>query len=202
MPATPWVPTRTGLGYQGITNSVALKFDLVPWDSTWASNLAAGNEELDSIGVYTGGAAPTTPATDLSGTDVQLRDGDVFQANVTYDGTKLTVTLVDMTAVQRWSVTESYAVNIPSVVGASTAWFGFTGSGGRAAAVSRTFCRWTYDQPQPPVGLAATPVSATTVNLSWTPPSGVVYGLQRLPQYDRRRRKLLHAAQRRHSRNR
>ena len=48
----------TGLGYQGITNSVALKFDLVPWDSNWTSNVGAGNEELDSIGVFTDGAAP------------------------------------------------------------------------------------------------------------------------------------------------
>ena len=69
----------TGLGYQGITNSVALKFDLVPWDSNWTSSVGAGNEELDSIGVYTGGAAPTTPATDLSMTNIQLRDGDVFR---------------------------------------------------------------------------------------------------------------------------
>ncbi len=136
-----------GLGYQGITNSVALKFDLVPWDSSWASNVGAGNEELDSIGIFTDGAAPTTPATDLSMTGVQLRDGDVFDAAVTYNGTTLVVTLTDMTAVQRWSVTKSYAVNIPSVVGGSTAWFGFTGgSGGNVPSGSfQNILSWTVD---------------------------------------------------------
>ena len=153
----------TGLGYQGITNSVALKFDLVPWDGTWASNLAAGNEELDSIGVFSGGAAPTTPASDLSMTGVQLRDGDVFQASVAYNGTTLAVTLVDMTAIQHWTATESYTVNIPSAVGANTAWFGFTGgSGGNVPASSfQNILWWTYDQPQMNVTPAAVPATVT-----------------------------------------
>ncbi len=50
--------SQTGLGYQGIASSVALKFDLAPWDSSWTSNVGAGNAEIDSIGVYSGGAAP------------------------------------------------------------------------------------------------------------------------------------------------
>ena len=56
--------TYTGLGYQNITSSVALKFDLAPWDNNWNSTVGAGNEELDSIGVFTDGAAPPRrPAT-------------------------------------------------------------------------------------------------------------------------------------------
>jgi hypothetical protein len=140
----------TGLGYQGISNSVALKFDLQPWDANWNSSAGVGNEELDSIGLFTNGAAPTAPATDLSLTNVQLRSGDVFQAHVTYNGSNLSVTLVDMTAVQHWSATESYPVNLASVIGSSAAYFGFTaGSGGNVPANSfQDILWWTYGQPQ------------------------------------------------------
>ena len=156
----------TGLGCQGITNSVALKFDLVPWDSNWTSNVGAGNEELDSVGVFTGGAAPTTPASDLSMTGVQLRSGNVFAAHVIYDGTTLTVTLTDMTAVQHWSATESYAVNIPAAVGGNTAWFGFTGgSGGNVPAASfENILSWSYAQMS--VAAAPAAVTAATSQLS------------------------------------
>jgi hypothetical protein len=151
----------TGLGYQGITNSIALKFDLTPWDSSWSSGTwnsasGVGNAELDSTGIFTNGAAPTTPATDLSNTNIQLRSGDVFQAHLSYNGSNLSVTLVDITNVNHWSVTETYAVNIPSVVGASTAWFGFTGGGGGGGSYQDVLW-WTYGQPQATI----TPVAAT-----------------------------------------
>ena len=47
-----------GLGYQGITDSVAVKFDLV-------DNAGEGGH---SVGVFTGGAEPTVPAVRLDGT--------------------------------------------------------------------------------------------------------------------------------------
>ena len=56
-----------GLGYQGITNSVAVKFDLY-------NNAGEG---IDSTGLYTGGAAPTVPAVDLSSTGINLHSGDI-----------------------------------------------------------------------------------------------------------------------------
>ena len=98
-------------------------------------------------------------------TNVQLRSGDVFDAHVTYDGTTLTVMLTDMTAVQHWSATESYAVNIPLVVGGSTAWFGFTaGSGGVPANSFQDILSWSYAQ----MSLTAAPatVAAASSQLS------------------------------------
>ena len=50
----------SGLGYQGIANSIAVKFDLI--------NTAG--EGPDSTGLYTDGASPTVPAIDLSTTGI------------------------------------------------------------------------------------------------------------------------------------
>jgi hypothetical protein len=63
---------------------------------------------------------------------------------------------VDITNVNHWSVTETYAVNIPSIVGASTAWFGFTGGGGGGGSYQDVLW-WTYGQPQ----ATMSPVAAT-----------------------------------------
>ena len=65
-----------GLGYQSITNSVAVKFDLY-------SNAGEG---IDSTGMYVGGAAPTVPAVDLTSTGVNLHSGDIMNAQLIYDG--------------------------------------------------------------------------------------------------------------------
>src|SRR5262249_55967776 len=51
-----------GLGYGGIRKSVAVKFDLY-------SN---GGEQKDSTGLFTNGAYPTIPATDLTSSGVNL----------------------------------------------------------------------------------------------------------------------------------
>ena len=73
------------LGYQSITPSVAVKFDLF-------NNAGEG---INSTGFYTDGAAPTVPALDLTPSGVNLHSGDVMQAQLTYDGATLTLTLTD-----------------------------------------------------------------------------------------------------------
>jgi hypothetical protein len=83
--------------------------------------------------LYTDGAAPTVPAVNLSSTGINLHSGDVMHAHMVYDGTNLTMTLTD--TVTSATVTEVFPVNIPSVVGGSTAWVGFTGGTGVSLAV-------------------------------------------------------------------
>jgi LysM repeat protein len=124
----------SGLGYQGIQNSVALKFDIYN----------DAGEGTDSIGVYTDGAAPTMPATDLSSSGVTLLSGDLMHAHLVYSGTTLTVTLTDTKTGS--SVTNQFTVNIPSVVGGNTAYVGFTGSTGAFTAVQQV-TSWTYLVP-------------------------------------------------------
>ncbi len=123
-----------GLGYQGIPNSVAVKFDL--YDNA--------GEGIDSTGLYTGGAIPTAPFVDLSSTGINLHSGDIMNAQLVYDGTNLTMTLTD--TVTHASVTEVFPVNIPSIVGGSTAYVGFTGATGGLTATQNVLS-WTYTTP-------------------------------------------------------
>jgi hypothetical protein len=123
--------TGGGLGYQGIPNSVAVKFDLF-------SNAGEGP---DSTGLYTDGAAPTVPAVNLSSTGINLHSGDVMHAHMVYDGTNLTMTLTD--TVTSATVTEVFPVNIPSVVGSTTAYAGFTAGTGSTSATQNVLS-WSY----------------------------------------------------------
>ncbi len=120
-----------GLGYAGIGSSVAVKFDLY-------SNAGEGP---DSTGFYTDGAEPTVPALDMTTSGVNLHSGDVMHAHITYDGTTLTLTLID--TVTGASFTASHAINIPATVGGNLAYVGFTAGTGGLSAVQQILS-WTY----------------------------------------------------------
>ena len=120
-----------GLGYSSLTKSVAIKFDLY-------SNAGEGP---DSTGLYQNGATPTTPFVDLSSTGINLHSGDVMAVQITYDGTTLTMTITDQVTAATY--TTSWAVNIPSIVGGSTAYVGFTGGTGGLVATQNVLT-WTY----------------------------------------------------------
>jgi fibronectin type 3 domain-containing protein len=131
-------PNGGGLGYGGtggITNSVAIKFDL-------ANTAGEGN---DSTGVYLNGAAPTVPAIDLTNTGINLHSGDVFNVAMGYDGDTLTVTIKDTQTGA--TATQKYVVDIVGAVGSTTAYVGFTGSTGSQTA-TQNIRSWTFT-PQP-----------------------------------------------------
>jgi Legume lectin domain/Chitobiase/beta-hexosaminidase C-terminal domain/Bacterial lectin len=125
------------LGYGGIPQSVAIKFDLY-------SNAGEGP---DSTGLYTNGAVPTMPAINLSSTGINLHSGDEINANLTYNGTTLTMTLTDAITLATWS--QSFTVNIPAIVGGNTAYVGFTGGTGGLSS-SQKILSWFY-LPGPPL---------------------------------------------------
>ena len=56
----------TGLGYGGILNSVAVKFNFYDFQG----------EGANSTGIYTNGQAPILPSTDISPSGIQLNSGD------------------------------------------------------------------------------------------------------------------------------
>jgi Legume lectin domain/Chitobiase/beta-hexosaminidase C-terminal domain len=121
----------TGLGYQYIPTSVAVKFDL----------FNAGGEGPDSTGLYTDGAVPTVPAVNLSSTGINLHSGDTMAVQLVYNGTTLTMTITD--TVTQATYTTSFTINIPSTVGGNTAYVGFTGGTGILSA-TQTILTWTY----------------------------------------------------------
>ncbi len=126
------------LGYGGIKNIVAIKFDI-------KNNAGDGN---DSTGMFLNGATPTVPALHLDNTGINLLSGDYMNVHMTYDGQNLNMTITDAVTLASWS--HSWAINIPAQIGASTGYVGFTASTGGSSA-SQKLTYWTYLAGLPPV---------------------------------------------------
>jgi hypothetical protein len=132
----------SGLGYAGMGSSVAVKFDV-------KNNAGEGT---NSTGLYTNGASPTSlNSVSLGSTGINLRSRRVFGVDMAYNGTTLTVTITDQTTLAQ--ATQNYTVNIPSIIGASSAYVGFTGSTSNNTAVQRIL-NWTYTSGSAPAPLA------------------------------------------------
>ncbi len=167
-----------GLGYgpnpntgtpAGIATSVAVKFDIY-------SNSGEGS---DSTGVFTNGAVPTTPAVSLTSSGIVLSSGDTISAQLVYNGTTLTLNLTDTVTNNTFS--QSFTVNIPSTVGANTAYVGFTGGSGGSTAIQNiktwTFTSGTTQVAADPVfnPLPGTYTSAQNVSLSSATTGATIY---------------------------
>jgi sugar lactone lactonase YvrE len=150
-----------GLGYQGLTDSVAVKFDLV-------DNAGEGS---DSVGLFTGGADPTAPAVRLDGTGIDLHSGHLYQADLAYDGGILALTLRDFTDADIPAWTYAFTVDIPAAVGATTAHAGFTAGTG-ALFARQAIESWTYTEgPEAPGNRP--PAIKSPARASWLSPGSV-----------------------------
>ncbi|WP_353069208.1 chitobiase/beta-hexosaminidase C-terminal domain-containing protein [Tunturibacter empetritectus] len=151
--ATALGSNGSALGYastKAMPTSVAVKFD-------FHNNSGEGD---DSTGFYIDGAMPTIPAVDMTSSGVILKSGNIMQAHLSYDGTTLTLTLTDIIAAKTFIY--SQAINIPQIVGANTAYVGFTGGSGGSTAIQKILT-WTYS-----ASVAAVPPASPT----FSPPSG------------------------------
>lgn len=153
--------TGGNLGYQGILTSVAVKFDI--YDNTGSYT-----------GIYTNGAAPMTPQTTLN-PNLNFHNGNIFQADMTYDGTDLDVTITDMGAAGTTpgaTASQTYPIDIPTVIGGTTAFAGFTAGTGGLTAIQE-IVTWTYTNPPPaPVALIASDDQQNQVTLGWPSVAG------------------------------
>ena len=129
----------TSIGYvggaytgEGIGNSVAVTFDV---------NDQVGS---DTTALYAEGSTALSPVASLSASGINLASGDFFQADVSYDGTTLLVTITDMETGK--SASQSYQVNIPSFVGGSSAYVGFT-TGTNQQSFGETILNWKFSEP-------------------------------------------------------
>jgi fibronectin type 3 domain-containing protein len=152
-----------GLGYAGIQNSVAVKFDVF-------SNAGEGSS---STGLYMNGALPTnTGSINLANSGIDLHSGHTFHVRMSYDGTTLVMSITDTATTK--SVKQSYLVNIPSIIGDTTAFVGFTGGTGGLSA-TQDILNWNY---VPALAPPATPTNVATaasfgqVTLTWLAADG------------------------------
>ncbi len=159
-------PANSALGYSygptqspRITKSVAIKFDLY---TTVGSH-------RDSTGLYTNGAYPgTAGALDMTSSGVVLASGHPLAVSMSYSGTTLSMTITDTIIHAAYS--HSWSINIPSSVGASTAYAGFTASTGGLNAVQKVL-NWTFT----PAGSTGPAATATPV---FSPPAGTYSAAQ------------------------
>jgi hypothetical protein len=149
------------LGLYGISNSLAIKFDL------YSNN----GEGIDSTGLFTssGSREPFNQGSiDLTPTGINWHSGDVFVVGLSYDGTTLDFTVTDTSTNVSW--TQLYPVNIPAIVGGNTAFVGFTAGTGGLTAV-QAIQDWSYNpitQPKAPTDLIALVTKPRQVTLTWT----------------------------------
>jgi hypothetical protein len=78
----------------------------------------------------------------MTNSGIALRNADVFNVHMTYDGATLTMTITDA-ANSSQNFTAHWTIDIPGTVGSNTAYLGFTGSTGGLTAIQEIL-DWTY----------------------------------------------------------
>lgn len=112
-----------GLGYGGITNSVAIRFD------SW--NGGGGQFSTD---ILTGGTvSPDQAGSGILNTTFGLTAGTTwnFLINASYDGTTLSYTIRNFSN-RNQSFSSNRTIDIGTTIGSSNAWIGFTSATGGA----------------------------------------------------------------------
>ncbi|MFZ5824776.1 MAG: lectin-like domain-containing protein [Bacillota bacterium] len=112
-----------GIGYQGLGSSVAVEFD------TW-NNGGDDGHNGNHVGVNLNGSMSSVARTNIGGA---MNDGNAWYAWIDYDATtQMLEVRLSQSATPPPTPVLSYAVDIPAVVGSSTAYVGFTSGTGCA----------------------------------------------------------------------
>jgi hypothetical protein len=150
----------SGLGYQGIGHSVAVKL------STFQH---AGDPSSSSTGLVLNGADPAG-GIDTTPSGVLLDSQDQKKVELMYDGTTLTEKITDIP--RNLTFTTSYTVNLAQVIGSDTAYVGFTGATGSSGSWQiQDIVNWTFTSQAPLPGAPANPrvasATASEIDLAW-----------------------------------
>jgi hypothetical protein len=140
-------PNALGNGATGLLSSVAVKFDLYTGSG-------------DTTGLYTNGGDLTQNSVDMSSSGLSLQSGNPLNVTLTYNGTTLAMSITDTKT--KASFSKSWTIDIPSTVGATTAYVGFTGGTGGLLAV-QDVTAWTYSTTA--TQTAAVPAAPTNLRV-------------------------------------
>jgi hypothetical protein len=147
------------LGYQGVPNSVIVKFDVFDNEG----------ETANSTGLFFGGGFPGLPHNAgevnfaLDPNNVNLRSQSTKTITLTYNGTTLIETIHDPDPgkTNNGDFTATYTVDIPGLVGGDTAYAGFSGGTGGLFSL-QDILNWKYAEqegnlpPRAPTNLQVT----------------------------------------------
>jgi hypothetical protein len=126
-----------GMGYEGIGSSVGAEYDT--WHNGW-------DPDSNHLGVDKNGSVTSLATQAIA---PRFDDGDIWYGWVDYDGTNLEVR-ANKTGVYSASPDLTFAIDIPAILGSTTAYVGFTaGTGG--AFGNHDLLSWEYhDEFAPP----------------------------------------------------
>ena len=142
-----------GMGYAGISPSVGVEFDT--WLNGW-------DPSTNHLGIDTNGNVASVIT---SSPGARLDDGNLWYAWVDYDGTTLDVR-ANQTTVRPVLPNLSLAIDLPSVIGTTSAYVGFTAGTG-AAYGNHDIVSWEYrDEFDPIVDAIPEPLTMTALALA------------------------------------
>jgi hypothetical protein len=145
-----------GIGYQGIPTSLGVEFD------TWNNGSGAGDPDGNHVGIDLNGSVFSVLT---AGVSPRLNNATTWYAWIDYDGTTLTLRL-SQTASRPATPTLSYAVNLATILGTTSAYVGFT-SGTGAAFANHDILTWQFDNAFAPIGgppTLAAPIPTPTMS--------------------------------------
>ena len=155
-----------GLGYYGISNSVAFQINLYP-----------GNGEIPGIIAGTNGntyGAGGGPAYQPAG-PVDVASGNPINVKLNWANGVMAVSLTDTVTLATYSTNYVFGPLTPILGGSDLAYVGFSGGDGGATSI-QTISNFEFNSVIPPVTLSVSPLTGSSFVISWpaTDPSYVL----------------------------
>lgn len=131
-----------GMGYTGVPSSVAIEFNTYNNGLNLPTDASSNHVSIDTNGVltdlalsnvYGNGSCGFTngfPAQNSNTVPGCMSNGQLWTATITYDGSNLSVTLLDPTEGSTFNAITNYPINISSFLGTNNAVVGFTAGTG------------------------------------------------------------------------